>query len=109
MIQFKEYKHDTAITDDTELVDAVPPGYMVETITTVNSTANEAIIDCGSTSGASDIFSQVTIAASGITTITVNKVISMDTRKSLFINDDGVGTWNSASVIVLVHMKRSLL
>lgn len=109
MTEFKEYKHDTAITDDTELVDAVPPGYMVETLTFVNSTANAATIDCGSTSGGSDIFSQEVIAASGITTITVNKVISMSDRKSLFINDDGAGTWNSASVVVLVHMKRAML
>ena len=109
MTEFKEYKHDVAITDDTELVDAVPPGFMIETLTFVNSTANEATIDCGSTSGGSDIFSQATISASGITSITVNKVISMSDRKSLFLNDDGVGTWNSSSVIVLVHMKRSLL
>lgn len=108
MIQFKEYKHDTAITDDTELVDAVPPGYQIIDFTFYNKTANECIIDCGSSSGGEDIFEQQTIVA-GITTIVINKTISMTVRKSLYLNDDGAGTWASASIVVLVHMKKVLI
>ena len=108
-MQFKEYKHDTAITDDTELVDAVPPGYMVLDMTFVESAGHAATIDCGSASAGEDIFEQQTIAASGITTIVVNKVISMSERKSLFINDDGAGVWGGASLVVFVTMKRVML
>lgn len=109
MTEFKDYKHDIPITDDTELVDAVPPGFMVVDMTFVESAGNAATIDCGSTSGGEDIFEQQVIAANGITTIVINKVISMSTRKSLFLNDDGVGTWNSASVVVFITMKRVML
>lgn len=109
MTQLKEYKHTAApITGNTTWTGCVPPGYMLESIVFVNSTANAATIDLGTTSGASDVFSQSVIGA-GITTIVINKTFSMLSRQSLFLNDDGAGTWNSASLTAILLMRRVMI
>lgn len=110
-MQFKEYKHTNAVmTDDTEWVDAVPPGYEIEKIVFVESAGNAATIDAGSTSGGNDLFKNQVIEASEITTVVINKTISMSTRKSVFINDDDAGSdWNGASLISIMLMRRVLI
>lgn len=109
MTQLKDYKHDVPMTDDTDWIGAVPAGYMLESITFVNSTANAATLDLGTTSGAEDIFEQQIIQASGITTVIINKVLSMLVRTSLYLNDDGAGTWNSSSLTAILHMRRTMI
>jgi len=102
----QRYRHTVAITDDTTWTDIVPAGYMLETITFVESAGNAATIDLGTTSGASDVFSQEVIAASGITVVTIDQAFSMTAKQSLYLNDDGVGTWNSASLTATLTLRR---
>lgn len=109
MSQLKEYKHDTPMTDDTAWTGAIPPGYMLESIVFNNTTANPATLDLGTSSGAEDVFEQQAIQASGLTTVVVNKVFSMTARQSLYLNDDGVGTWNSSSLTAILLMRRAML
>lgn len=108
MTKLKDYKHIVAMTNDTAWTGAIPPGYELEKIIFVNSTANAATLDLGTTSGASDVFSQSVIAA-GITTEVINKTFSMLARQSLYLNDDGAGTWNSASLIANLLMRRVMI
>ena len=105
----KEYKHTVPMTDDTVWTGCIPPGYMLESIVFVNSTANAATIDLGTSSGNSDVFEQVVIAASSITTVVINKTFSMLARQTLYLNDDGVGTWNSASLTAILLMRRVMI
>jgi len=105
----KEYEHLVAMTDDTAWTGAVPVGYLIESIIFVNSSANAATLDLGTIAGGEDVFEQQVIAASGITTVVLNKVLSMSARTSLYINDDGVGTWNSASLTAVILMRRALI
>ena len=105
MSQLKEYKHITQMTDDTVWTGAVPMGYELEKIVFVESAGHAATLDLGTTSGAHDVFEQVVIAASSITTVVINKTFSMLARQSLYLNDDGVGTWNSASLTAILLMR----
>ena len=102
----QRYRHTVAITDDTTWTDIVPAGYMLEAITFVESAGNAATIDLGTTSGASDVFSQEVIAASGITVVTIDQAFSMTAKQSLYLNDDGAGTWNSASITATLTLRR---
>ncbi|MBC2746272.1 MAG: hypothetical protein HF975_04550 [ANME-2 cluster archaeon] len=107
--KLKEYEHDTPMTDDTVWTGAIPPGYLLESIVFYNSTANAATLDLGTTSGGEDVFEQEVIQASGLTTIPINKVFSMTARQSLYLNDDGLGTWNNASLTAILLMRRAML
>jgi len=90
--------HST-ITEDTLIDDLIPANYMLEAIVFENTTANEAILDAGTTDGGNDIFSGQTITASTITTIVINKVFSLSIATDFDINDTQSGSdWNSASV-----------
>ena len=109
MTQLKNYKHTVPMTGDTTWTGCIPPGYELEKIVFVNSTANAATLDLGTTSGASDVFSQQVIQASGITTVVINKTFSMLARQSLFLNDDGVGTWNSASLTAILLLRNVMI
>ena len=111
MTQLKEYKHsDTPMTDDTEWTGAVPAGYELEKIVFVNSTANAATIDLGTTSGNSDVFKNQVIGASGITTIVINKTFSMLARQTLYLNDDDAGSdFNSASLTAILLLRRVMI
>lgn len=109
MTLLKQFKHIVPITGDTELSNIVPPGYMITDFIIENTTSNEAVIDCGSSSGGEDVFEQETIVANDTTVITVNALLSSSVRKSLFLNDDGAGSFNSSSLAVLVKMERSLI
>jgi len=110
MTQLKTYKHTTPMTDDTVWTGAVPAGYQIIDINFVNSTANEATIDCGLASGTSNIFLNQVIAANAITTIVLNKTPSMLERSTLYINDDDASSsWNSSSLIAIMTMKRVMI
>ena len=110
MSQLKEYKHTVAMTDDTTWTGAIPPGYELEKIVFVNSTANVATLDLGTTSGANDIFLNQIIGASGITTMVINKTFSMLSRQSLYLNDDHASSnWNSASLTAILLMRRVMI
>uniref|UniRef100_A0A6M3M3M0 Major tropism determinant N-terminal domain-containing protein n=1 Tax=viral metagenome TaxID=1070528 RepID=A0A6M3M3M0_9ZZZZ len=109
MSRLKEYKHTVPMTNDTTWTSAIPAGYELEKIIFVNSTANAATLDLGTSSGAEDVFEQQVIAASGITTVVINKTFSMLTRQSLYLNDDGAGTWNSTSLTAILLMRRVMI
>jgi len=100
------YAHPILITDDTEFENVVPTGYELEKIVFIEGAGNAATIDLGTTSGASDVFSQQVIAASSITTVILNKTFSMSAEQSLYLNDDGAGSFNSASLTAILLMRR---
>ena len=109
MSRLKEYKHTVPMTNDTTWTGAIPMGYELEKIIFVNSTANAATLDLGTSSGAEDVFEQQVIGASGITTVVINKTFSMLARQTLYLNDDGAGTWNSASLTAILLMRRVMI
>lgn len=111
MTQFKTYEHTAVpMTDDTAWLGCIPAGYLITEIVFVNSTANEAILCAGSSSGASDIFLDQTIIANDITVIVLNRALSMLERNSLYINDDSVGAdWNSSSITAIMSMRRVMI
>lgn len=110
MSQLKDYKHEIPITDDTEWTGCIPAGYQLESIVFVNSTANAATLDLGTTAGNSDVFLNQVIAANDITTIVINKTFSMLARQTLYLNDDSVGSdWNSSSLISIMLMRRVMI
>ena len=102
----ERYSQTVAMTDDTAWADVTPAAYMLESITFVESAGNAATLDLGTTSGAQDVFEQAVIQASGITTVVLNKVFSLTAAQSLYLNDDGTGTWNSASLKAEILMRR---
>jgi len=108
-MSLKEYKHTVAMTDDTEWTGCIPPGYMLESIVFVESAGNAATLDLGTVATGQDVFEQQVIQATGITTIVINKVFSMLTRQDLYLNDDGVGTWNAASLTAILLMRRAMI
>lgn len=110
MSQLKEYKHEVAMTNDTTWPGAIPPGYQLDYIVFVNSTANAATLDLGTTAGNNDVFLNQVIPASGITTIVINKTFSMLARQSLYLNDDdAASSWNSSSLIAILLMRRVMI
>ena len=109
MTQLKEYKHVVPMTDDTIWTGAIPPGYELEKIVFVNSTANAATLDLGTVATGQDVFEQQVIQASGITTVVINKTFSMLARQSLYLNDDGVGTWNGASLTAILLLRNVMI
>lgn len=110
MTQLKQYKHETAMTNDTTWTGAIPAGYQLEQVILVNSTANQAILDLGTSSGGSQVFLNQIVAANDITIIDLNEVFSMTARQTLYLNDsDASSSWNSASLIALLNMRRSFL
>jgi len=109
MTQLKEYKHIVTMTDDTTWTGCIPAGYMLESIVFVESAGNAATLDLGTSSGAEDVFEQQVIQASGITTVVINKTFSMLARQTLYLNDDGAGTWNSASLTAILLMRRVMI
>lgn len=102
----ERFRHTVAITDDTTWTDIVPAGYILESIIFVESAGNTAILDLGTTATGQDVFEQQTITASSITTISINKIFSMTVNQSLYLNDDGTGTWNGASITATLLMRR---
>jgi len=108
-MSLKEYKHTVAMTDDTEWTGCIPPGYMLESIVFVESAGNAATLDLGTVATGQDVFEQQVIQATGITTIVINKVFSMLTRQDLYLNDDGEGTWNAASLTAILLMRRAMI
>ena len=110
MTQLKQYQHETAMTSDTTWTGCIPPGYQLEQVILVNSTANQAILDLGKTAAASDVFLNQIVAANDITIIDLNEVFSMTSRQTLYLNDsDASSSWNSASLVALLNMRRSLM
>lgn len=102
----ERFRHAVAMTNDTAWTGVVPAGYVLDSIIFVESAGNAATLDLGTSSGASDVFSQKVIAASSITTVLIDKTFSMIAAQSLYLNDDGTGTWNSASVTATLLMRR---
>jgi len=105
----KEYKYPTSMTNDTTWTNVIPPGYMLESVVLVESAGNVPTLNLGTSAGASDVFSQQAMIASDITVLVVNKVFSMLSSQTLYLNDDGIGTWNSASLTAILLMKRAMI
>jgi hypothetical protein len=96
----------STITTDTQLGD-VPAKYMLQYIVFEETAGNAATIDLGTTGGASDIFVNQVIAASTITTVTIEETFSLTAATELYLNDNDAGSdWNSASVDVYVVLKK---
>jgi len=94
------------MTDDTAWLSVVPANYILNYIVFEGTNANACIVDLGTTTGNSDVFSQQTIVANGFTTVVLNKFFSKTTAQSLYLSDDGVGVWNGASVLATLYMSK---
>lgn len=88
-----------SVTGDSLWTDIVPAGYILERLICEETAGNAAILDMGTSDGANDVFTGITIAASDITVIEINKMFSSSAAQTLDINDDQAGSsWNSASI-----------
>ncbi|MCK5013762.1 MAG: hypothetical protein KAS66_08070 [Candidatus Omnitrophica bacterium] len=98
---------EKTITADTLLTGIVPIGYTLDKIIFKETAGNQAILDCGTSDGGNDVFTGVTIAASDTTTVQIGKTFSDTAVTTLDINDDQAGSsWNSASIDIVIVMKR---
>lgn len=102
----EQYPHLTSITTNTAWTDVVPAGYLLEYIVFEGENTNDATIDLGTTTSASDVFSQEIIAGSDLTITVINKMFSKTAAQSLYLNDSGAGTWNGASVLATLYMSK---
>ena len=95
----------STITSDTTWTDIVPAGYILERIVFEETAGNAAILSLGTSDGAYDVFTNVTMAASSITVVDVGELYSKSTAQTLDLNDDQTSDdWNSASVNVTIIM-----
>lgn len=84
-------------TDDYTWTNAIPAGYMLESIVFDETTGHSPILSCGTTAGGDDVFSSETLAAGAFTCIDVMKLFSKVTATTLYIHDSISGnTWNGA-------------
>ena len=96
----------TTITADTTWSDIVPAGYILERMIFVETAGNTGTLSLGTSDGATDVFLDQAITASSITVVEINKMWSTSATQTLDLNDDGSGTWNSASVDVTLLMRK---
>lgn len=93
----------TLVTGNTTLTSAVPKNYMLKQIVVENTTANAYTLNVGSsTSGGTDVVNGASIAASGLTTITVNKVFSTSAAQTLYLQS---AAWLSSSSTFFLIME----
>lgn len=100
----------TGIVGDTTVV--IPSGYVLEYMTFLNSTANSATISVGSTAGGTEIFELLTVSGTGtndgLTTFGLNYDHGIVSATTLYIHDDGGGSWNGAMVTVYLVLRKIL-
>ena len=72
----------------------------------LETAGNTATLDLGTSAGASDVFSQQAFTASTETTVDIGILFSRTADTALYLNDDGVGTWNSGSLNVIFVLER---
>lgn len=95
------------VTGDSLWTGIIPAGYILERMIFEETAGNAAILDLGTSDGANDVFTDVTIAASDITVVEINKMFSSSATQTLDLNDDQAGSsWNSASMHVTLMMRR---
>ncbi len=97
------------IAGDTTVV--IPTGYLLEYMTFLNSTANTAILSCGTVASAGDVFTNMSVNSNlvdnGLTTFSTGLIKSLTTPTTLYIHDDIAGdTWNGASVTIYLVLRR---
>lgn len=94
---------------DTTLTDIVPAGYLLEYIIFNEKAGNAAVLDLGTAAGGSQVFINIPIAASGLTTIPVQNMYSLTLPQTLYLNDDDASSdWNGAIVDVYFVLKAIL-
>lgn len=104
----EEVRQDV-ITDDTQILssdDILPDGYILKYMIYTETAGNTAIVDLGTTSGSSNVFSQETLTASSTDVIPIDFPNLTGADLPLYINDDGAGTWNSASVNLIFIIQK---
>jgi len=95
-----------AVTADTTYANIIPAGYILTRVIFEETAGNTGTLSLGTSDGATDIFVDQAITASSITVVQVNKMFSTSAAQTVDLNDDGTGTWNSASVDVTFMMER---
>jgi len=85
----------------------IPAGYMLETLLFDETTGHSPILTCGTTAGGSDIFTSETLQSGAFTSISVNKIYSKSTAKSIYFHTSVVGdTWNNAGLNIYAILKK---
>ena len=100
----------TGINNNTTV--SVPSGYVIEYITFLNSTANNATISIGSTAGGIELFQLQIVNGigtnDGLTTFGMNYDHGIVAPTTLYIHDGGGGSWNGATVTVYLVLRKIL-
>lgn len=99
----------SSISGDTTVI--IPAGYALEFMTFLNSTANNAIISCGTTASGIEIFTNQTVYGTGtdngLTTFSIHLVSSLTSPTTLYVHDDAAGdSWNSANVTIYLVFRK---
>jgi len=96
-----------AMTGATTLTDIVPKGYQIQSIYFKNTTANAVTggIKIGTTAGGTDVVSAGTVGANaeGLFTL-ASDFFSSSADQTLYV--DAVTAWNSASIDIIIKMKK---
>lgn len=84
---------------DTTLTNIVPAGYMLTYVVFLEKAATSPILDLGTTLGGNEVFINQTLTSSDLTTIVIQRVFSLSSATTLYLNDDDAGSnWNGSTV-----------
>lgn len=98
----------TGVAGDTTIV--VPSGYVLEFMTFLNSTINNATISVGSTAGGTEVFQLLPVNGTGtndgLTTYGLNYDRGIISDTTLYVHDGGGGNWNGATVTIYLVLRK---
>jgi hypothetical protein len=90
------------ISVDTSWADLVPSYYMLEYVIIEEKSGQAPQLSCGTSPGGTEVFANMTLTTSGISTIVVQQVYSFSADTTIYLHDDGGGgdTWDGSTVDV---------
>ncbi len=93
------------LNSDTTLTNIVPAGYMLTYVVFLEKAGTAPVLDMGITPGGNEVFINNELVSSGLTTVIVQRVFSLSSATTLYLNDDDAGSnWNGSTVDVYLVM-----
>lgn len=87
------------LNSDTTMTNIVPAGYMLTYVVFLEKAGTAPVLDMGITPGGNEVFINNELVSSGLTTVIVQRVFSLSSATTLYLNDDDTGSnWNGSTV-----------
>lgn len=108
MSDVEEARQDV-ITTDTQILTSsniIPDGYVLKYVIGTETAGNTGTLDLGTSAGGSQVFSQQVFTASTVTPVVIDFFNLTGADLPLYINDDGAGTFNGASLNMIFVLQK---